>query len=265
MDDVPATSVPPLSVGALAKLGGITVRTLHHYDELGLLTPSERTGAGYRAYSAGDVARLQRILFYRELELPLDRIRQLLDDPEADERDHLRRQHALLGERIDRLQRIRDAVQTTLEAHEMSIDLTPAERLEVFGDHDPAQYEDEVRERWGDTDAYRQSQQRSARYTKDDWKAIRAEQEEIGAAFAQLLRAGAPADGEAAMDAAERARLQIDRRFYACSHDMHRRLADMYLADPRFTAHYEDQADGLAQYVHDAIHANGDRAGAAAG
>ncbi len=260
MDDLPATSAAPLSVGELATLAGITVRTLHHYDAIGLLTPSERTAGGYRAYTAADIERLQRILFYRELELPLDRIRQLIDDPEADERDHLRRQHALLSERIERLQRIRDAVQTTLEAHDMSIDLTPEERLEVFGDQDPAQYDDEVRERWGDTDAFRQSQRRAKQYSKDDWVAIKAEQEAIGAAFAAALQAGEPADSEAAMAVAERARRQIDERFYDCSHAMHCKLAELYVTDARFTKTFEDQAPGLAQFVYDAIQANGDRA-----
>lgn len=249
-----------LPVGALAKLAGVTVRTLHHYDEIGLLVPSERTAAGYRSYTDADVARLQRILFYRELELPLDRIHALLSDPEADEQDHLRRQHELLGERITRLQRIRDAVATTLEAHDMSIDLTPEERLEVFGDKDPSQYSTEASERWGDTEAYRVARERVKTYTKDDWKRVVAKAEAIEADFASALLAGEPADGEVAMDLAERARLQIDQAYYPLSHDMHVNLADLYIEDARFTKHYDDRAPGLAQFVHDAIDANAARA-----
>ena len=253
----------PLTVGAVARLSGITVRTLHHYDEIGLLVPSERSAAGYRAYTAADLERLQRILFYRELELPLDRIHQLIDDPEADERDHLRRQHQLLGERIERLQRIRDAVQTTMEAHDMSIDLTPEERLEVFGGNDPSKYSTEASERWGDTEAYRVARERIKHYSKDDWKRVMAEAEAIESAFAEALISGAPATDTVAMDLAERHRLQIDRAYYPLDHDAHRNLADLYVEDARFTEHYDQRAPGLAQYVHDAIDANADRADAA--
>lgn len=258
-----ASTTRALTVGALAKLAGVTVRTLHHYDEIGLLVPSERTAAGYRTYTDVDIARLQRILFYRELELPLERIQGLIDDPEADERDHLRHQLSQLGERIHRLQRIRDAVQSTLEAHDMSIDLTPEERLEVFGDHDPAAYDAEVKERWGDTDAYRVSRERTRRYTKDDWLRIKADGEAVEAAYVDAMRAGVAATSERAMDIAERARRHIDETSYPVSYEMHRGLADLYLADERFTKHYEDRAEGLAQFVHDAIHANADRADAA--
>jgi MerR family transcriptional regulator, thiopeptide resistance regulator len=130
--------------------------------------------------------------------------------------------------------------------------------LEVFGDHDPTEHADEVRERWGETDAYRQSRQRTSSYGKDDWLRIKAEQEAIEARLAAAMAAGLPADGPEAMDAAEAHRRQIGN-FYACSSEMHVGLAEMYLADPRFTAHYEQRASGLAQYVHDAIRANSAR------
>lgn len=262
---VDARGVGPraLTVGALAKLAGVTVRTLHHYDEIGLLAPSERTAAGYRTYTDADVARLQRILFYRELELPLDRIHQLIDDPEVDETGHLRRQFTELGERITRLQRIRDAVATTLEAHDMSINLTPEERLEVFGENDPSKYSTEASERWGDTEAYRVARERVKRYTKEDWKRVMAEAEAIEAAFAEAFLAGEPADGAISMDLAERARLQIDSAYYPLSHEMHANLADLYIEDARFAEHYDKRAAGLAQYVHDAIDANVARAAAA--
>ncbi|MBO9533432.1 MAG: MerR family transcriptional regulator [Solirubrobacteraceae bacterium] len=252
-----------LTVGAVAKLAGITVRTLHHYDEIGLLVPSGRSAAGHRAYGEADVARLQRILFYRELELPLDRIHQLVDDPGADELGHLRRQHELLGERITRLQRIRDAVATTMEAHTMSIGLTPEERLEVFGDNDPSKYSTEASERWGDTEAYRISRERIKHYSKDDWKRVMAEAEAIEAAFADALRSGEPPTGEVAMELAERSRLQITDAYYPLTHAMHANVADLYIEDERFTQHYDQRAEGLAQYVHDAIDANVARAGAA--
>lgn len=143
----------------------------------------------------------------------------------------------------------------------MSINLTPEERLEVFGDQDPSQYSTEASERWGDTEAYRIGRERVKRYTKDDWLRIKAEAESIEAGFAAALASGLPAQSGAAMELAERARLQIHETYYPLTHEAHRNLADLYVEDARFTKHYDDRAPGLAQYVHDAINANADRAG----
>jgi len=118
------------TVGAVARLAGVSVRTLHHYDEIGLLTPSDRSDAGYRRYADGDLDRLQRILFYRELGLGLDDIRTVMTDGRGDASVHLRRQHALLLERIERLKRMATAVEKALEARTMGISLTPEERFE---------------------------------------------------------------------------------------------------------------------------------------
>jgi len=248
------------SIGELADLAGVTVRTLHHYDRIGLLHPGHRTAAGYRSYTEADADRLARVLGYRELGFGLDAIRRILDEPDADPREHLIRQRRLLGERIDRLRRIVAALDTTLEAQTMgTTGLTPAEKLEVFGDFDPGAYTEEVEERWGDTDAYQQSADRTKRYSKADWAEVAAEGEAIMAGFAAAQSAGLPATSTQAMDAAEAARLQITRRFYDLSPEMHRKLGDMYVADERFTATYEKVAPGLAGYVRDAIHANADR------
>ena len=121
-------------------------------------------------------------------------------------------------------------------------------------------YADEARERWGDTEAYRQSAQRTARYTEQDWAEIKAEGAALNERLAAALAGDVAADSPAAMDLAEEHRQQIHRRFYDCGYDMHRGLADMYVADPRFTATYDAVRPGLAQYLRDAIHANADRA-----
>jgi DNA-binding transcriptional MerR regulator len=247
------------SVGQVARLAGVTVRTLHHYDRIGLLHPGTRTSAGYRGYGEADLARLQRILAYRELGFALEDIGRLLDDPSSDPVAQLRHQHDLVLERMERLAQIAAVLERTMEAHAMGIRLTAEEMLEVFGEHDPTQYADEVQERWGDTDAYQQSTRRTATYSKEDWIRIKAEQEATGTRFAEVMAAGLPADSTEAMDAAEEHRLLIDRYFYDLSREMHVHLGEMYLADPRFTKVYEDQAPGLAQYVHDAIVANSRR------
>ncbi|MCO6749950.1 MerR family transcriptional regulator [Streptomyces sp. IpFD-1.1] len=247
------------TVGQVAAVAGVTVRTLHHYDAIGLLSPSGRSAAGHRRYGDGDLDRLQRILFHRALGFALDEIAALLDDPDADPRAHLRRQHALLTDRIETLRRMADAVAAAMEAAQMGIDLTPEEKFEVFEGYDSDQYADEARQRWGHTDAYRESQRRTASYTKADWQRLKDEFDALHARVAELLAQGVPADAPEAMDAAEEHRRFIDGAHYPCDARMHTCLADMYVADPRFTATYEAIRPGLAQYLHDAIHANARR------
>lgn len=251
-----------LTVGQVADLAGITVRTLHHYDETGLLRPSGRSPAGYRLYTADDLARLRSVLFYRELGFALDDIAALLDDPAADTVSHLRRQHDLLTGRIQRLQDMVASIELHLEARQMDIDLTPDEMLDVFGEEHTAHHDEyaaEAEQRWGGTDAWAQSRRRTSRYTAEDWEAALADQQAATERLAAALQDGLPADSETAMDAAEAHRQQITRWFYDCSYEIHRGLADMYVQDPRFTATYEAQAPGLAAYVRDAIRANADR------
>ena len=179
-----------MNVGEVAALAGVTVRTLHHYDRIGLLSPSGRTAAGYRQYSPADLDRLHQVLLYRELGFPLEEVATLLDDPSVDPEAHLRRQHALLRDRLDRTSAMVAAVEKEMEARAMGISLTPEERFEVFGEHDPAQYDAEVEERWGETDAYAQSKRKTAAYSKDDWLRIKADGEDIEARFASALQSG---------------------------------------------------------------------------
>ena len=249
------------SVGEVARLAGVSVRTLHHYDEVGLLRPSDRSAAGYRVYSDDDLARLQHILGYRELGFGLDAIASILDDPELDPVEHLRRQHGLLTDRVDRLQRQLAAIEKTLEARQMGIKLNPEEMFEVFGDFDPTEHEAEAQERWGDSDAFRESRRRTSSYTKADWVRMKADQEEVENRLLRAMQSGLGPTSTEAMDAAEAHRANITRWFYDCDYAIHRGLADMYVADPRFTANYDNRVAGLAAYVRDAIHANADRAG----
>jgi DNA-binding transcriptional MerR regulator len=246
-------------VGVVSAMAGVSVRTLHHYDRIGLLRPGGRTAAGYRLYGEADLQRLHDVLAYRELGFSLEQVASILDDPHTDTAAHLREQHRLVRNRIGRLNEVLAHLEKMMEAEQMGINLTPQEQLEVFGENWLGEeYAAEAEQRWGDTDAWAQSSRRSAALSKQDWVDIKADQEAVEAELAAALRDGVPAGDERAMDLAERHRLSIER-FYDCSSAMHRGLADMYLADPRFTQHYEDVAPGLAQYVHDAIHANADR------
>ena len=244
------------AVGEVARLARVSVRTLHHYDAIGLLAPARRGESGYRRYGPGELRRLQRILAYRELGFELDDIKAMLDDPRTDELHHLRRQKTLLEARRSRLGEMLRALEKTLEARHMGIDLDPKDMLEVFGDFDPAEHADEAEERWGDTDAYQESRRRTRSYGKEDWLRIRDEAETIEARLAGLLAQGVPADTSLAMDAAEAHRRHLSRWFYDCSTEMHAGLADLYETDPRFRAHYDERAPGLAHYVAQAIRAN---------
>ncbi|MGY2126864.1 MerR family transcriptional regulator [Blastococcus sp. SYSU DS0617] len=248
-----------MNVGEVAALAGVTVRTLHHYDRIGLLSPSGRTSAGYRQYSAADLDRLHQVLLYRELGFPLEEVATLLDDPSADPADHLRRQHRLLRDRLERTTAMVAAVEKEMEARDMGISLTPEERFELFGDWLPEEYEAEAEQRWGDTDAWAESQRRTRAYSKDDWIRIKAETDDVEARFAGALRAGVAPDSEEAMELAEEHRQQISRNFYDCPPEMHAGLGRMYVEDERFTAHYEQRAPGLAQFVSTAVQANAAR------
>ncbi len=248
------------SVGEVSKAAGVTVRTLHHYDEIGLLRPAGKSAAGYRQYDEADLERLQEVLFYRELGFGLEEIAGLVNLPTFNRAQILRRQRTLIERKIDRLQSMVKAIDRALQAREEGHTMNKEEMFEVFGSFDPSEYEDEVRERWGDTKAYAESSKRTARYSKDDWKQMRDEAGLINQRLADLCAAGTDPEAEESMEAAEQHRLHIDRWFYPCSHEMHAGLGDMYVLDPRFTRFWDDYQPGLATFVRDAFLANGLRA-----
>ena len=241
------------TVGEVAKLAGVTVRALHHYDELGLLTPSGRSEAGYRLYSYEDLARLREILIWRALGFSLTDIGSLLDDPGHDRLTALERQRELIEREIDRLGTLAAAVDAAIAARRNGAQLEVATMFDGF---DASEYEDEARERWGHTEAYQESARRTREYGEAEWNEIRREASEIVDGLSALMRAGEPADGAAARTLAERHREHLSRWFYPCSPQMHRGLGEMYVADDRFAQVYEREAPGLAAYFHDAILAN---------
>jgi len=126
---------------------------------------------------------------------------------------------------------------------------------DMFAGFDPADYEDEVKERWGNTDSYREAGRRTKGYTKADWAELQQESGAILESLADLMRAGTGAGSDAAIELADEHRLHIDRWFYPCSPEMHLALGESYVADPRFTAFYDKVEPGLAAYLRDAISA----------
>ncbi len=223
------------------------------------MRPSGRTEAGYRLYDQSDLERLQTVLFHRELGFPLEEIQTALADPTFDRGAALREQRKLVEEELHHREHVLRAIDQAIAAHEGGEPMSDDTLFEVFGE-DQREYQQEAERRWGDTDAHRESRRRTADYTREDWEELKAESEALTLRIAEAFRAGAAADNEVAMDAVEAHRRQISERFYDCSHEMHRNLGEMYVADPRFRATYETIEPGLAEWVRDAIIANARRA-----
>ena len=244
------------TVGAIARLAGVTVRTLHHYDEIGLVSPVRRTGAGYRLYGRAEIERLQEVLFFRELGFGLGEIRRIVEEPGYQRAGALAHQRELLEARAGRLFALIEAIDRAMDTTARGTTMTPEEMLEVFGDFNPAGYQDEIEERWGGTDAYAESTRRVSRYTKTDWLRIQDEADAINQGCLELMARGVAPDSEAAMDLAERHRAHITRWFYECTPEIHAGLGQMYLADHRFKGNIDKVGEGLAAYLSAAIDAN---------
>ena len=240
----------------VARVAGVSVRTLHHYDSIGILVPRLRTDAGYRVYTHDDLLRLQQILIGRELGLSLEEIRRSLEDPGFDQKTSLIGQRKRLWERVQQTEAMIRAVDAALEALDEGQGENAMNVEDLFQGFDPAKYEDEVQQRWGTADAYAESKRRTRRYTPDDWKALKAEQSAIYDAAYAALRAGKAPSDPAVMDIAERHRLSIDRWFYSCSHRMQCGLASMYENDDRFRQSIDAHGEGLTSFLAEAIRAN---------
>ncbi len=246
----------------VARLTGVSIRTLHHYDAIGLLVPRGRTAGGYRLYTEADLLRLQQILIGRELGLPLEEIRRSLDDPRFDRKAALLDQRQRLCVRAREAEAMIRAIDTALAAIDDGAGRGEVAMEDLFDGFDPSRYEDEARQRWGGTDAFVECGKRTKRYTPDDWKTLKAEQGAVYESAAAALKAGKAPSSVEAMDIAERHRLGIDRWFYPCSHTMHEGLASMYESDDRFRQTIDKYGEGLTTFLAEAIRANAARRGA---
>jgi len=252
--------VDELTVGDVADRFGITVRTLHHYDAIGLLTPSRRTASGYRVYTSADLTRLSQVIVYRRLQLSLDEIARLLD--QGDVVSHLVRQRDRVMSRLDETLHLVEAIDQALEKAMTNTPMSDDDMRELFGAGFD-DYQAEAQQKWGDTAEWKESQRRTKTYGRDEWVQIKAEGEAVEKALSGAFRAGLPADSPEAMDAAEQHRRHVNRWFYDCPPAFHRNLGDMYVSDPRYVATYDESfgLPGLAAYCREAIHANADRTG----
>jgi len=244
------------TVGELSRLTGVTVRALHHYDEIGLVRPSQRTAAGYRIYDERDVLRLQQVLVFRELGVPLDEIGPAID--QATDRAALLRKHrgelARRRTQIDALLAAVDAALGVLEKADTT--MQPEDFKALFDGFNPQDHEEEARDRWGETAAYQESAHRTKQYGKPECEAIRRDSEAIYARLRELMQQGAAGADPAVQAAVEDHRKHIERWFYPCSRQMHHGLGEMYVADVRFTANLDKVAPGFARFLRDAIAAS---------
>ncbi|MEV8375669.1 MerR family transcriptional regulator [Kribbella sp. NPDC056861] len=249
-----------LTVGRTADLVGVSVRTLHHWDAIGLVRPSGRTRSDYRVYSAADVARLHQVLVYRELGFPLAEIGKLLDDPAVDAPSHLRRQRAELTERINHLQAMVSSVDRMLKATTSGIQLSPAEQIEIFGTSWRPEWIDEAESRWGDTTAWAQYAERTSALAPADWSNIAAKTTALEADLTAAMSAGLTPGSPNANALAERHRTLLTT-YFDCTHSMHACIARSYTDDPRYAEYYEQTAPGLSTWLRDTIFANAEAHG----
>ena len=229
-----------LTIGEAAELLGVTVRTLRHWESIGLLVPSWRTLGGHRLYVDDDLERAQRILVYREIGLPLAEVRGLVDG-DGDAREHLERQRRLLVDRASHLRRIIGAVDEMLE--EMSMNdgknttMDARAAAEKFGGGWRQDFADEAEARWGDTAAWAQSQQANANRTEEEWAQMYADQEALVAKLAQAIGDDVDPDSELGREVSAVHRAGVEKH-YECGHGRQVILARMYLVDERFHEAY---------------------------
>lgn len=235
-------------VGELAKLAGVTIRTLHHYDKIGLLQPSSVTDAGYRDYTEADLATLQQILFFRELGFPLDVIRQIMQSPAYDREHALQAQREVLVRKRERLDGLIALIDQTMKGErKVSFDAFDASRIEEVRQ----KYAEEARERWGGTDAHAEYEEKAAGRTA-------AEEQETAAAGEAILRESVEnrsLDPGSAAAQALVAKWQdfISANYYTCSKETLAGLGQMYTADERFMQNLDRHGDGTAAFMAAAI------------
>lgn len=240
-------------INEISKLTGVSVRMLHHYDKIGILVPSKRTDSNYRMYSEEDVARLYQILLFKELEFPLKEIKQILDDEYFDKEKALKVQRKLILEKKNRLEKIIESIDDTIiniGGKTMSKKDFKAFSYEEIKKHQD-KYKEETEQKYGKSDAYKESKEKTSKYSKNDWENI---MEEAGAIYENIaaLMDKDPGD-DRVQELVGKWRNHITTNFYNCTVEIFRGLALMYVADERFTKNIDKHGEGLAQFLSDAM------------
>lgn len=243
-----------MTVGAVADIVGVSVRTLHHWDQIGLVVPSARTDGGYRQYSHDDLGRIHRVLVYRELGFALTAIGGILDEAGADPVEQLSAQQQLLADRIERLQHMSTAVDALLERKRGGPVLTVEEQSELFGRDWRPQWADEAEERWGTTSEWRAFETSARALSSGDRTALGDAGTALFAEIAEAKRAGLLADGAEGIALAERHRAML-AEMWPCTPSMHAVIGRTFVDDPRFRAGLDEIDPGLSRWFAEAVFA----------
>jgi len=237
------------TVRQLADLAGVTARTLHHYDRIGLLKPAERTRAGYRLYAHAELLRLQQILFFRELDVPLATIKEFLDAPDFNPVEALEEHRRLLQEHMKRLERLLATLDRTLGQYKEQIMLSDEELYEGFQADDVERVRMEAKARYGG-DVIEQSETKLRKLSREAWTQVQEEGGYIAFRLAALMDQD-PTGGD--VQEAVAAHHAWIENFYPCSAERYRGLAKLYVEHDEFRAFYERYGEGLAVFMQAAM------------
>ncbi|WP_245602266.1 MerR family transcriptional regulator [Peribacillus kribbensis] len=245
-------------VKEVSEMTGISVRTLHHYDEIGLLKPQWVNSAGHRTYSDENLTRLQQILFLKELEFPLAEVKDILDNPDFDRREALLAQKKMLLAKQNRLEQIIQTINLSIENLEGGNTMDSKDQFHGFDVSEIEKYKDryreEVRQKYGKKAG--ESEKRTAAYTPDDWKKIQESTDRIFYKLAGLMENG-PDDPEV-QKTLDEYRSFISAHYYDCTVEIFSGLGDLYVEDARFTANIDKYRQGLSAFLQKAMHLYGD-------
>lgn len=237
-----------MRISEVAKLTGITVRTLNYYDEIGLLKPSEITEAGYRLYSREDLEILQQILFFRELDFPLSQIKEIMNNPNYDKEEALKKQKELLIQQRQRIEGLIKLIEKRIEGdNNMSFKEFDMNEIE----ENKKKYAKEVKERWGTSKAYEESEKKTSSYNKEKWGDINQETSEIFKGFAELRNSDP--GSEEVQELVRRWQKYITDNFYTCTNEILSGLGLMYVEDERFKENLDKNGEGTAKLMAEAI------------
>lgn len=236
-----------MQIKKFAQLSGVSVRTLHYYDEIGLLHPAEiDADSGYRYYDANSLMRMQEILFFRELDFSLESIRGILDSSNYDKEKIFKEQKNLLILKKERLERLILAVEQAMRGEVA---------MEAFQNTDFEQYKNEVKERWGMTQAYAEYQEKSKGDSKEKQDEKAAGLQAVFSAFADCMKAGNTPDSAEGKELVKKLQEYITKQYYQCTDAILAGLGQMYVADERFKKNIDASAEGTAEFVSKAIEA----------
>ncbi len=237
-----------MKIREVAKLTGITVRTLHYYDEIGLLKPSGITKSGYRLYDKEALLKLQQILFFKELKFSLAEIKNIITNPQFDKKKALENQKKLLIKKRKRIDDLINLVDNRIKGEE-SMSFKEFDMTEI--ENAKKKYAKEVKERFGNSDAYKESEKKCNGYSKNQWKEIDKECKDIFKAFASNM--DKRVDSEEVQDLVKRWQKLITLRFYNCTNEILKGLGIMYVKDERFKENIDKNGEGTAEFISKAI------------